>query len=135
VAVLVGNSDIADTAVQTPLISHVASYLRRSVQAGTAAAYEAEAGSLAAEAQRLRRLRLRYSMRCLEQLGEYMDALGPVLQEQGVEVCLEVLRRWAGEPRLVGDALGYTAALMAHRKFADLLVDAGGAQLLLAMPR
>lgn len=48
--------------------------------------------------------------------GEYVECLGPVLSEQGVEVTVEALRRYANEPRQLYDVLDMTCAMLAHRR-------------------
>ncbi|XP_024528210.1 DDB1- and CUL4-associated factor homolog 1-like isoform X2 [Selaginella moellendorffii] len=86
-------------------------------------------------------LKAQYCVQCLEKLGEYIDILGPILQERGVEVCLELLRRYArpGESvealAMAADVLRLVCALASHRKFATLFVDLGGIQQLLSIPR
>eukprot|EP00899_Mesostigma_viride_P002695 jgi/Mesvir1/12426/Mv00591-RA.2 len=89
-------------------------------------------------------LQLLYLIQCLGSMGEYMEALGPVLQENGLEVVLCLLRRPAAsafspssldDMVLLSHTLRLTCALLAHRKFATLLVDKGGVQALLACPR
>ncbi|KAK6927757.1 hypothetical protein RJ641_006348 [Dillenia turbinata] len=89
----------------------------------------------------LAQLREKYCIQCLEILGEYVEVLGPVLHEKGVDVCLALLQRNSEnkEPSklavLLPDVLKLICALAAHRKFASLFVDRGGMQKLLAAPR
>ncbi|XP_050366514.1 DDB1- and CUL4-associated factor homolog 1 [Argentina anserina] len=89
----------------------------------------------------LAQLREKYCIQCLETLGEYVEVLGPVLHQKGVEVCLELLQRNSRhkEPSklamLLPDVMKLICALAAHRKFASLFVDKGGMQKLLAVPR
>lgn len=77
-----------------------------------------------------------------------MESLGPVLQERGVEVQLALLRHcclpcWPralailGEPLplLMHEVLEMLCALLAHRRFAEQLVEQGGAGVLLQLPR
>ncbi|XP_061346169.1 DDB1- and CUL4-associated factor homolog 1-like isoform X2 [Gastrolobium bilobum] len=91
--------------------------------------------------QSLARLREKYCIQCLELLGEYVEVLGPVLHEKGVDVCLSLLQqnskhREASEVALLlPDVMKLICALAAHRKFAALFVDRGGMQKLLAVPR
>ncbi|KAJ7515195.1 hypothetical protein O6H91_22G005000 [Diphasiastrum complanatum] len=86
-------------------------------------------------------LRERFCVQCLEKLGEYLEILGPVLQEKGVDVCLTLLQRRCREGStekdmtMLSEILKLICALAAHRKFAALLVDRGGVQQLLATPR
>ena len=85
-------------------------------------------------------LRERYCIQCLEKMGEYLEVLGPVLHERGVDVCLALLQRRPKdnnpkELAMLSDVLKLICALAAHRKFAALLVDRGGVQQLLATPR
>ncbi|KAE8688112.1 DDB1- and CUL4-associated factor-like protein 1 [Hibiscus syriacus] len=78
---------------------------------------------------------------CLETLGEYVEVLGPVLHEKGVDVCLALLQRSfkieeaSKATSLLSDVIKLICALAAHRKFAALFVDRGGMQKLLAVPR
>ncbi|CAN6482841.1 unnamed protein product [Victoria cruziana] len=89
----------------------------------------------------LSQLRERYCIQCLQLLGEYVEVLGPVLHEKGVDVCLTLLQRNdnATEPSenlmVLSDVLKLVCALAAHRKFAALFVDRGGMQRLLAVRR
>lgn len=86
-------------------------------------------------------LRERFSVQCLQRLGEYQEVLGPVLHERGVDVCLALLQRESAsatfsKPKaLLPDVLKLICALAAHRKFSALFVDRGGVQLILAAPR
>ncbi|KAG2575925.1 hypothetical protein PVAP13_7KG361500 [Panicum virgatum] len=89
----------------------------------------------------LLQLREKYSIQCLQILGEYVEALGPVLHEKGVDVCLTLLQRSMKEREghhlfaLLPDVLKLICALAAHRKFAALFVDRGGIQKILSVPR
>ena len=89
----------------------------------------------------LAQLRERYCIQCLETLGEYVEILGPVLHEKGVDVCLALLQRSSKfeevskATSLLPDVMKLICALAAHRKFAALFVDRGGMQKLLAVPR
>lgn len=89
----------------------------------------------------LAELREKYCIQCLEILGEYVEVLGPVLHEKGVDVCLALLQRSSKHKdeskiaMLLPDVLKLICALAAHRKFAALFVDRGGIQKLLAVPR
>lgn len=86
-------------------------------------------------------MREKYCIQCLEALGEYVEVLGPVLHEKGVDVCIALLQRNSKhkEPSkivmLLPDVMKLICALAAHRKFAALFVDRGGMQKLLAVPR
>ena len=85
--------------------------------------------------------REKFSIQCLVLLGEYVEVLGPVLHEKGVDVCLALLRRYSEEKKeseivsFLPDVLKLICALAAHRKFAAVFVDRGGIQKLLAVPR
>lgn len=74
-------------------------------------------------------------------LGEYVEVLGPVLHEKGVDVCLALLHQNSKHQEaskialLLPDIMKLICALAAHRKFAALFVDRGGMQKLLAVPR
>ncbi|GLI63939.1 hypothetical protein VaNZ11_007080, partial [Volvox africanus] len=85
----------------------------------------------------LRRLRLQYCSALLAYVGEYVDALGPVLAERGAEALLELMRRGAaaGDGRLLYDVLAACVALTAHRRFSEQFVEAGGVELALSLPR
>lgn len=89
----------------------------------------------------LAKLREKFCIQCLEILGEYIEVLGPVLHEKGVDVCLALLQRNSTHKEvskiavLLPDVLKLICALAAHRKFAALFVDRGGIQKLLAVPR
>ncbi|KAM7459693.1 hypothetical protein LguiA_036687 [Lonicera macranthoides] len=89
----------------------------------------------------LAKLREKFCIQCLEILGEYVEVLGPVLHEKGVDVCLVLLQRSSRHKEaskiavLLPDVLKLICALAAHRKFAALFVDRGGMQKLLAVPR
>ncbi|GMI88478.1 DDB1-CUL4 associated factor 1 [Hibiscus trionum] len=92
-------------------------------------------------AELLAQLKERYCIQCLETLGEYVEVLGPVLHEKGVDVCLTLLQRSSKieeaskATSLLPDVMKLICALAAHRKFAALFVDRGGMQKLLAVPR
>lgn len=89
----------------------------------------------------LAKLRERFCIQCLIMLGEYVEALGPVLKERGVDVCLTLLQRCVKNKDssnvafLLPDILRLICALAAHKKFAQVFVDRGGMQKLLAAPR
>ncbi|KAK7351425.1 hypothetical protein VNO77_10883 [Canavalia gladiata] len=93
------------------------------------------------DTQSLAQLREKYCIQCLELLGEYVEVLGPVLHEKGVDVCLALLqqnskhREASKVTLLLPDVMKLICALAAHRKFAALFVDRGGMQKLLAVPR
>ncbi|CAN8273361.1 unnamed protein product [Cochlearia groenlandica] len=89
----------------------------------------------------LAQLQEKYCIQCLEILGEYVEVLGPVLHEKGVDVCIMLLERTSHfddtftlSP-LLPDVMKLICALAAHRKFAAMFVDRGGIQKLLAVPR
>lgn len=89
----------------------------------------------------LAQLQEKYCIQCLEILGEYVEVLGPVLHEKGVDVCLMLLERTSQVDDsstvspLLPDVMKLICALAAHRKFAAMFVDRGGIQKLLAVPR
>ncbi|GER39787.1 DDB1- and CUL4-associated factor homolog 1 [Striga asiatica] len=89
----------------------------------------------------LAKLREKFCIQCLVILGEYVEVLGPVLHEKGVDVCVALLLRSSknrealNNLHLLPDILKVISALAAHRKFAALFVDRGGMQRLLAVPR
>lgn len=93
------------------------------------------------DSESLAKLREKFCIQCLEILGEYVEVLGPVLHEKGVDVCLALLQRSSRHKEasklsvLVPDVLKLICALAAHRKFAAVFVDRGGMQKLLAVPR
>ncbi|XP_056865342.1 DDB1- and CUL4-associated factor homolog 1-like isoform X2 [Raphanus sativus] len=93
------------------------------------------------DTESLAKLQEKYCIQCLEILGEYVEVLGPVLHEKGVDVCITLLERtsqlgdsFALSP-LLPDVMKLICALAAHRKFAAMFVDRGGLQKLLAVPR
>lgn len=85
--------------------------------------------------------REKFCIQCLEILGEYVEVLGPVLHEKGVDVCIALLQRYSDYKKeleilsFLPDVLKLICALAAHRKFAAMFVDRGGIQKLLAVPR
>ncbi|KAL8536722.1 hypothetical protein ACS0TY_012053 [Phlomoides rotata] len=87
------------------------------------------------------KLREKFCIQCLVVLGEYVEVLGPVLHEKGVDVCLSLLQRslkhkeTSNSVLLLPDILKLICALAAHRKFAALFVDRGGMQRLLSVLR
>ncbi|XP_024004362.1 DDB1- and CUL4-associated factor homolog 1 isoform X1 [Eutrema salsugineum] len=89
----------------------------------------------------LAQLQEKYCIQCLEILGEYVEVLGPVLHEKGVDVCIMLLERTSlfndssTLSPLLPDVMKLICALAAHRKFAAMFVDRGGIQKLLAVPR
>ncbi|XP_073131908.1 DDB1- and CUL4-associated factor homolog 1 [Henckelia pumila] len=89
----------------------------------------------------LAKLREKFCIQCLVILGEYVEVLGPVLREKGVDVTLALLQRSlkhieaSSTMLLLQDLLKLICALAAHRKFGQLFVDRGGIQRLLAVPR
>ncbi|XP_057434580.1 DDB1- and CUL4-associated factor homolog 1-like [Lotus japonicus] len=91
--------------------------------------------------QSLANLREKYCIQCLELLGQYLEVLGPVLHEKGVDVCLALLQQNSKHQEaskvalLLPDVMKLICALSAHKKFAALFVDRGGMQKLLAVPR
>ncbi|KAE9609201.1 putative transcription factor WD40-like family [Lupinus albus] len=93
------------------------------------------------DTQSLSKLREKYCIQCLELLGEYVEVLGPVLHEKGVDVCLALLQQNSKHQEaskvalLLPDVMKMICALAAHRKFSALFVDRGGIQKLLAVPR
>ncbi|KAL6571736.1 hypothetical protein OROHE_003379 [Orobanche hederae] len=86
-------------------------------------------------------LREKFCIQCLVVLGEYVEVLGPVLHEKGVEVCVSLLQQslkhkeTSNSVLLLPDILKLICALAAHRKFAALFVDRCGMQRLLSVPR
>lgn len=150
------NEEYADEAVRTPLVPAACRYLRRAVAAMGSTPSGGDGGGPAAEAEgeevsRLRHQRLLAALRCLMCTGEYVESLGPFLQFCGVDTVCALLRHiraaaavggaGASGPAaqrhgwLMHEALQVVCSLLAHRKFAELLVEAGGVQLLLALPR
>ncbi|KAL6501850.1 hypothetical protein OROGR_026983 [Orobanche gracilis] len=92
----------------------------------------------------LSKLREKFCIQCIQCLvvpGKYVEVLGPVLHEKGVDVCLALLLRSSKHKEalnnvlLFPDILKLISALAAHRKFAALFVDRGGMQRLLDVPR
>ncbi|XP_010526286.1 PREDICTED: DDB1- and CUL4-associated factor homolog 1-like [Tarenaya hassleriana] len=93
------------------------------------------------DTESLAQLQEKYCIQCLEILGEYVEVLGPVLHEKGVDVCIMLLQRnskcgkLSKVSPLLPDVMKLICALAAHRKFAAMFVDRGGIQKLLAVPR
>ncbi|XP_012076280.1 DDB1- and CUL4-associated factor homolog 1 isoform X2 [Jatropha curcas] len=89
------------------------------------------------DSESLAQIREKYCIQCLEMLGEYVEVLGPVLNEKGVDVCLALLQHSSKDrgATLLPDVMKLICALAAHRKFAALFVDRSGMQKLLAVPR
>ncbi|KAG6706329.1 hypothetical protein I3842_07G218400 [Carya illinoinensis] len=93
------------------------------------------------DSESLAQLREKYCIQCLGILGEYVEVLGPVLHEKGIDVCLALLQRSSRNEEeskaaiLLPDVMKLICALAAHRKFAALFVDRGGMQKLLGVPR
>ncbi|XP_074276417.1 DDB1- and CUL4-associated factor homolog 1 [Silene latifolia] len=89
----------------------------------------------------LARQREKFCIQCLEILGEYVEVLGPVLHEKGVDVCIALLLQYSMDKKesevgsFLPDVLKLICALAAHRKFAAVFVDRGGIQKLLEVPR
>lgn len=89
----------------------------------------------------LAQLREKFCIQCLEILGEYVEALGPVLQEKGVDVCLALLQRSFKQKNnphsvvILPQVLKLICALSAHKKFAAVFVDRNGMQKLLSVER
>uniref|UniRef100_A0A7N0U836 LisH domain-containing protein n=1 Tax=Kalanchoe fedtschenkoi TaxID=63787 RepID=A0A7N0U836_KALFE len=89
----------------------------------------------------LARVREKHSIQCLEMLGKYVEVLGPVFREKGVDVCIALLQRCSTHESLnlmlMPDLLKLICTLATHRKFAAMFVDVerGGIQKLLAVPR
>ncbi|VFQ86507.1 unnamed protein product [Cuscuta campestris] len=89
----------------------------------------------------LAKLREKFCIQCLAILGEYVEVLGPVLHEKGVDVCLALLQQNFNDKdeyevsQLLPDVLKLIWSLAAHRKFAAVFVDRGGMQKLLTVPR
>ncbi|KAF7138759.1 hypothetical protein RHSIM_Rhsim07G0173400 [Rhododendron simsii] len=89
----------------------------------------------------LAKLREKFCIQSLVILGEYVEVLGPVLHEKGVDISLALLQRSSKHKEtskmavLLPDVLKLICTLAAHRKFAALFVDRGGMQRLLAVPR
>ena len=89
----------------------------------------------------LAKLRDKFCIQCLVILGEYVEVLGPVLHETGVDVCLALLQQSSKHKDaskiavLLPDVLKLICTLAGHRKFAAVFVDRGGMQKLLVVPR
>lgn len=93
------------------------------------------------DTQSLLQLREKYCIQCLQLLGEYVEVLGPVLHEKGVDVCLALLQQNSKHQEaskvdpLLPDVIKLICVLGTHRKFAARFVHRGGMQMLLAVPR
>lgn len=91
--------------------------------------------STALEPRQLRNVRLVAVMRCLTCTGEYVEVLAPLLQQAGVQSCLVLLQRYKDVGIMVHEVLQMICSFLAHRRFAEALVEQGGVQLLLQLPR
>lgn len=86
-------------------------------------------------------LREKYCIQCLQLLGEYVEVLGPVLHEKGVDVCLALLQQNSKHQEaskvdpLLPDVIKLICILASHWKFTARFVDRGGMQMLFAVPR
>ena len=60
-----------------------------------------------------------YVVQCFRWLAEYIEALGPVLQSDGVAVVLRLLQHWQARPTWLPDLVAYTSALLAHRRYTS----------------
>ncbi len=87
------------------------------------------------DVQQLRLKQLIGVIRCLTCTGEYVEALAPFLTHQGVECCCVLLQSWQQNGVLLNEVLQLVCSFLAHRRFGELLVEQGGVQLLLAVPR
>lgn len=124
-SIALANEDYAGQSSSTPLVPAVAKYLRRAMldqplqqqphpqqgqkeqqggqqQDQQQQQQDQQAGEAAPQSRlchgvpQLRRLRLCYCCALLGCVGEYLDALGPVLAERGSDSLLEMMRRYAG---------------------------------------
>ncbi len=121
-SIALANEDYAGQSSSTPLVPAVARYLRRAMldqqqqqpkpqegqkdqqggQQQQGQQQDQQAGEAAPQSRlchgvpQLRRLRLCYCCALLGCVGEYLDALGPVLAERGADSLLEMMRRYAG---------------------------------------
>eukprot|EP00798_Chlamydomonas_sp_ICE-L_P001587 gene1587-32974_t len=159
-AIAMGNLDHADDVVKTPMVGKICKHLRRAILQAPAGSDVAEncskgategAGAACASPQaegsdlnlnlktmgvQLRQSLVMYCIQLVARLGEYVECLGPLLQEQGVEVQIELLRRYSPEGGcILFDVLDMLCALLAHRRFAEFFVEQGGIPLLLGLPR
>ena len=75
-----------------------------------------------------------YCVRCLACMGEYVECLGPILKDRGVEICLELLKMWRHRPPCLSTLLSLISSLLAHRKYACIFVEQGGVAALLDLP-
>ena len=56
------------------------------------------------------------------------------MQEMVVEVTIVLLSRWQADNVRLAELLRAICALLAHRRFAEAFIAAGGLSLLLALP-
>eukprot|EP00803_Ostreobium_quekettii_P004630 evm.model.scf_672.6 EVM.evm.TU.scf_672.6 scf_672:23684-28573(+) len=157
VAVALANPEIAGEAVRSSLLPKFIRYLKytlgdvKQAAGGPAspggspersrpslkeeAPCQEEGPGLMEQGRQLRQVKRLFCIQCLAGLGEYVECLGPLLQEQGVDVVVGLIRRHMHNDRLLMEVLHLANALLAHRKFAELLINEGGVQLLLSVPR
>eukprot|EP00983_Pelagomonas_calceolata_P034741 1088449-Pelagomonas_calceolata.AAC.4 len=72
--------------------------------------------SLSLRAFALRKLRMCICCQFLSKLGEYVEALAPILQEGGVDTLIKLLEQHANDPRILYDTLDALCALLAHKR-------------------
>ena len=149
VAHALSNDEVLDEFVRTGVAAKLVSSLREGIlersprgdgddgdlcspSSSCPASLEAEASSDTGSRINLYHL---YCVQCLACMGEYVECLGPILKDKGVEVSLELLRQWRRSPKALCVLLHLICALLAHRKYAQLFVDLGGVRLLLDLPK
>ncbi|KAG9440226.1 hypothetical protein H6P81_020391 [Aristolochia fimbriata] len=146
-AAVLAASNAASTVVEAALATEVSrSFIKVTAESVSSKAEEPEVEEdledlNILDEEVLRQLRERYCIQSLEILGEYLEVLGPVLHEKGVDVCLALLQRYSKNKeasdglKLLPEVLKLICALATHRQFAALFVDRGGMQKLLSVSR
>ncbi|XP_058091268.1 DDB1- and CUL4-associated factor homolog 1 isoform X2 [Magnolia sinica] len=145
-AAVLAASEAASTVVDAAMAIEVSSSKDVNADSSSSKAFEPEVDEeleefFVLDDESLAQLREKYCIQCLVILGEYVEVLGPVLHEKGVDVCLALLQRSSKQKEssetfiLLPDVLKLICALAAHRKFAALFVDRGGMQKFLAVQR
>lgn len=139
-----GTANAAQQAAQSSSSLQPADAQQQQQQAATAAAHippillaaaQQTAEGFEDDISQLRLKKLLGVIRCLTCTGEYVEALAPFLTHHGVECCCVLLQAWQHNGVLLNEVLQIVCSLLAHRRFGELLVDQGGVQLLLAVPR
>lgn len=80
------------------------------------------------ELKRLVMLELMHTLDCIGSLGEYQELLAPALKEDMVATIITFLH--SKNAAILSHTMKLTSHFLAHRKFAFLLIETGGVELL-----